>query len=278
MKTLLLDAGNSRLKWALCEHGALSRQGGMVYERARLAAQLDAAFSALAAEVGPLDGALLCNVAGGRLDALLREKLATYWPARDASAAHQVQKTPSLTIKNVIAQQEAFGVRSAYKQPSQLGADRWAGLVAARHHSAGLTCIIDCGTALTVDIITAEGVHAGGIIVPGMEMMIASLIENTDGIASSGRTDMSPLEVTNTADAVQAGVLAALRGAVQQVLQHCRDELKEAPTCVLTGGNAERLLSSLPATAIYDPDWIFKGLAIIAAGDVRQPDSQSAAQ
>jgi type III pantothenate kinase len=271
MKTLLLDAGNSRLKWALCEHGELSQQGGVDYDWPRLAAQLDTAFSTLAVATGPLDGVLLCNVAGAELASVLREKLTMYWRSADKSAVRQVQETVSLTIENVIAQADAFGVRNAYEQSAQLGADRWAGLVAARQHCVGLTCIIDCGTALTVDVITAEGVHVGGIIVPGMEMMIASLIENTDGIASSGRAEISPLAVTNTEDAVQAGVSAALCGAVQQVLQRCRDELGEEPGCVLTGGNAKRLLSSLPASTIYDPDWVFKGLAIIAAGDARQP-------
>lgn len=275
MKTLLLDAGNSRLKWALCERGALSQQGNIDYEWSRLAAQLDASFAALAIATGPLDGVLLCNVAGNKLDGVLREKLATYWPPTDKSAVNRVQETTSLTIENVIAQADAFGVRSTYQQSAQLGADRWAGLVAARQHCVGLTCIIDCGTALTVDVLTAEGVHAGGIIVPGMEMMIASLIENTDGIASSGRAEVSPLAVTNTAEAVQAGVLAAMRGAVQQMLQHCRDELGEEPVCVLTGGNAERLLSALPSGTIYDPDWVFKGLVIIAAGDARQAVNQS---
>lgn len=275
MKTLLLDAGNSRLKWALCEHGELSQQGNIDYAWSRLAAQLDATFTALAVATGPLDGVLLCNVAGNKLDIVLREQLAKHWLPTGKSAVNRVQETTSLTIENVIAQADAFGVRSAYQQPAQLGADRWVGLVAARQHCVGLTCIIDCGTALTVDVLTAEGVHAGGIIVPGMEMMIASLIENTDGIAGSGRAEVSPLAVTNTADAVQAGVLAAMRGAVQQVLQHCRDELGEEPACVLTGGNGERLLSALPSATIYDPDWVFKGLVIIAAGDARQAVNQS---
>jgi type III pantothenate kinase len=270
MKTLLLDAGNSRLKWALCEHGELSQQGGVEYEWPRLAAQLDASFTTLAVATGRLDGVLLCNVAGNKLEVVLRKKLATHWLPTDESAVHRVQETTSLTIKNVIAQADAYGVRNAYQQPAQLGADRWAGLVAARQHCVGLTCIIDCGTALTVDVLTEEGVHAGGIIVPGMEMMIESLIENTDGIASSGQAEVSPLAVTNTADAVQAGVVAAMRGAVQQMLQYCRDEIGEEPTCVLTGGKAERLLSALPSDTIYDPDWLFKGLAIIAAGNTRQ--------
>ena len=63
--------------------------------------------------------------------------------------------------------------------------------------------------------------------------------------------------------------------ARQQVLQYCRDELGEEPACVLTGGNGERLLPALPSATINDPDWVFKGLVIIAAGDARQAVNQS---
>lgn len=267
MKTLLLDAGNSRLKWALCEKGQLSQQGSLSYDWPLLAAQLGATFSKLFAELGPLAGVALCNVAGEKLAAILRETLSAHWSENQASGVQQVQVSPALTIKNVVAQSDAYGVRCAYEHPAQLGADRWAALVAARHICAGACCIIDCGTAMTVDVLTEDGRHAGGVIIPGMEMMRASLLENTEGIFADERPDLSPLSVINTADAVQAGVLAAMRGTVQQVLQYCRDELGEEPACVLTGGDAQRLLPGLPDTAMFEPDWVLKGLAVIAAAD-----------
>lgn len=265
MKTLLLDAGNTRLKWALCEQGQLSRQDSLKYDWPSISTQLDATLGKLLTEVGPLAGVTMCNVAGEKFASALRALLSKH--GRQHQSNDPLQEDALLTIKNVVAQADAFGVRCAYKQPAQLGADRWAALVAARHYCEGASCIIDCGSAMTVDVLTADGRHAGGVIIPGMEMMLASLLENTDGILASERPDLSPLAVTNTSEAVQAGIVAAMHGAVQQVLQQCADELGEKPACVLTGGNGKRLLSALPNSAIFEPDWVLKGLAIIAADD-----------
>lgn len=262
MKTLLLDAGNSRLKWAFCEQGQLSLQGALGYEWSTLADQLDAELGSLVSAEWPLAGVILCNVVGEKLEAAVRAMLSIQECKRQPH--DRVQERASLTIKKVVAQPAAFGVRCAYEQPAQLGADRWAALVAARHHCDGVSCVIDCGTALTLDVLTAEGRHAGGMIIPGMEMMLASLIENTHGILASKRPELSPFAVRNTADAVQAGIIAAMRGSVQQMLQYCRDELGVEPICVLTGGNANWLLPGLPDTALLEPDWVLKGLAIIA--------------
>ncbi len=266
MTTLLLDAGNTRLKWALCGPGqrsapapaqlVLLHPGSLSYDWLNLPSQMVATLGSLLATRGDITHVLLCNVAGEKLDVPLRQCL----------AALQVQESLTLTIDTVIAQADAFGVQSVYRQPEQLGADRWAALVAARHFSdasKSATCIIDCGTALTVDVLTARGHHAGGIIVPGATMMMASLYENTDAIVAGEWGQCSPLSVRSTNEAVQAGVLAALTGAVQRVLQQCQDELGEQAACVLTGGNAEKLMSSLPK-ARYEPDWVLKGLAVIA--------------
>lgn len=256
MRNLLFDAGNTCLKWALYEQGQLSHQQSLNYERQSLVEQFGASLDQWLTQAGTIDGVILCNVAGEEIEVALRTVL-----------SKQFQKNTALTIKNVNAQLDAFGVRSAYKQATQLGADRWVALVAARHHCDGLSCIVDCGTAVTIDVLAADGRHAGGLIIPGMEMMRDSLIKNTDGILAFQRPDLSPLMVTNTAEAVQAGTFAAICGAVQQVLKQCADEFGEPPVCIVTGGNGKRLLSGLPKSTIFDPDWVLKGLAIIAEGD-----------
>lgn len=267
MKTLLLDAGNSRLKWAFYEAGELSHQGALRYEWSSLAIQLDALIGRLLGEAGLLAGVTLCNVAGGEVEAILEEKLNVHWMQNTASDGAGAQTHTAPAIKKVVVQTEAYGVRSAYKTPDQLGADRWAALVAARHHCTGTSCIIDCGTAMTVDVLTADGRHAGGVIIPGMEMMRSSLLEKTHGVIASEQANISPLAVTNTEEAVQAGVQAAMGGAVQQVLHDCIAEFGEEPTCVLTGGSGLRLLSGLPETTMVEPDWVLKGLAIISDTD-----------
>ena len=267
MKSLLLDAGNTRLKWAGCEEGQLSHQGSVRYEWASLETQLEGVFSKLLVEIGSVDGVIMSNVAGKALAAVMQEIMTASWAGRLVSKVERANKVAPLLIKNVVAKSNAYGVRCAYENPAQLGADRWAALVAARHYGTGASCIIDCGTAMTVDVLTADGNHAGGIIIPGLEMMRSSLVENTEGIFASKHPDLLPLAVTSTAGAIQAGVVAAMRGAVEQVLKNCRDELGVTPNCILTGGNAERLLPGLPDTTTVETDWVLKGLAIIAATD-----------
>ena len=271
MKRLLLDAGNTRLKWAICEEGQLSQQGSLTYEWASLGNRLDTVFGQLLVEAGPLDGVVLSNVVGKKLTDVLQEVLNVNRADGMLPGGEPRKQSLPLAIENVTAQPNAYGVRCAYENPAQLGADRWAALVAARHYGiadgTGASCIIDSGTALTVDVLTADGRHAGGIIIPGMEMMVSSLVDNTEGVFAGDHPDLSPLAVTNTAAAVQAGVSAAMRGAVQQVLQYCREEFGEVPACVLTGGNAQRLLPGLPDNTRVEPDWVLKGLAIIATAD-----------
>jgi type III pantothenate kinase len=211
----------------------------------------------------PPSGVMLCNVAGEKLDKVLQDAVSSFQEKRQSQGLDQ--ESLLLPIEYVHAQAEADGVRCAYEYPAQLGADRWAALVAARHQLEGASCIIDCGTAMTVDVLTADGRHAGGVIIPGMEMMISSLVENTEGVFAREQPNLSPLAVTNTMDAVQAGVIAAMHGTIQQVLQHCRDELGIEPICVLTGGNAQRLLPEMPSSTIFEPDWVLKGLATISA-------------
>ena len=271
MKRLLLDAGNTRLKWAICEEGQLSQQGSLTYEWASLESQLDAVFSKLLVEAGPLDGVVLSNVVGKKFTEVLQKVLNVNRADGVLPGGEQLKQSPPQAIENVTAQPNAFGVRCAYENPAQLGADRWAALVAARHYCEGASCIIDCGTAMKVDVLTADGRHAGGIITPGMEMMRSSLVENTEGVFASEQADLSPLAVTNTSGAVQAGAIAAMCGAVQQVLQYCCEEFGEAPVCVLTGGDAQRLLPGLPDSTRVEPDWVLKGLAIIATAEQQSP-------
>lgn len=258
MNVLLLDAGNTRLKWGLCERGRFLHRGEFSYDWSALPKQFTAQWSALL-NAGSVEKVVLCNVAGDRLESPLRQ-----WLADSIVHKKSLQETAPLTIENVVAQPQAFGVQCAYEQPAQLGADRWAALVAARHHVTGASCVIDCGTALTIDVLTVEGVHVGGLIAPGMTTMRQSLLENTAQIDVDVATDSSLFSVRDTASAVQAGIMAATVGMVQQALQQCDAHGQPAPVCVVTGGNAQALLPSLPEGSLHDAEWVLKGLAIIA--------------
>lgn len=253
MKVLLLDAGNTRLKWALCERGQFLQCGVFTYEWPLLPTQFHAQWGLLTG-VKKVDRLVLCNVVGDRFELPLRQWLVD----------NLLQETGRLTIETVQAQAQAFGVRCAYQKPAQLGADRWAALVAARHYVVGACCVISCGTALTVDVLNAEGVHIGGLIAPGIAMMRQGLLANTAHIEIEEVTTTSIFCVRDTASAVQAGIMAAAVGTVQQVLQQCHEHGQKPPVCVVTGGDAELLLPALPTSSQHKTKWVLKGLAIIA--------------
>lgn len=258
MSVLLLDAGNTRLKWALCERGAFLQYGVFAYEWSALSAQFQAQWEALINK-DVVSKLVLCNVAGNRLELPLRR----WWD--NGLPENTAQKIDPLIIETVQAQAQAFGVQCAYQQPAQLGADRWAGLVAARHHIEGACCVIACGTALTIDVLSAEGVHVGGLIAPGMAIMRQSLLANTAQVeVADDAGDSSIFCAQDTVSAVQAGIMAATTGAVQQVLQQCREHGQPPPACVVTGGDAQSLLPTLPKGSLHKAEWVLKGLAIIA--------------
>ena len=253
--TLLIDAGNSSLKWALCHNGRLETGDTVVYQWTSLEQQLTEAWQSFQKKNSTPAKIILANVAGQRVFDALGKILG-------------IKETGGVTIENVVAQAGAYGVTNAYQQPERLGADRWAALVAARHHMRGDVCIIDCGTTLTVDILTAEGEHTGGTIAPGWEMMESSLVINTNGI-TSGESEVPDLLGQSTQQAVQAGISAACVGAVEHIVRRYQDARGRTLNCVVTGGAAPLLLPKLVSSKFdcifqHEPDWVLKGLAVIS--------------
>ncbi len=132
------------------------------------------------------------------------------------------------------------GVRNGYDHPTQLGADRWAGLIAARALSAEAAIVVLAGTATTIDLLDAEGVFRGGLILPGLTLMRRTLARNTSGLADvSGHFNMLP---TNTNDAIASGALYATLGAIERMRV-----TQGATKCLLSGGAAADLLPHLAA-------------------------------
>lgn len=268
MKTILLiDAGNSRLKWGIYHQGRLEPGAGLIYQKESLDQQLGVIRQSLAAGNHWPEVIVLANVAGASVaDAL------EHWRDDFRNGYPAVKDESQLTIVNIIAQADAYGVKSAYRRPSALGADRWAGLVAARHYIEGDSCVIDCGTALTIDVLAANGDHKGGIIMPGWEMMKKSLVMNTDGILEVSHEtsqEISSLLGCDTAEAIEAGCGAACAGAVEHIVGRYQHNSEAELQCILTGGAAHRLLPLLgnldSMTKIrHEPDWVLKGLAVIS--------------
>lgn len=241
-RRLLLDAGNTRLKWAVVENGQWRQQGASDYaDLTELERCLDTDTECAIASVAP-------ETHEYKISSLL---------------------LPFGIVPRWLSAQAVFdGVRNAYRDPGQLGVDRWMALIAARQRAQASTLVVSVGTAMTVDALSAEGVFLGGVIVPGMSMMRQALLRGVARVSEvSGDWQAFP---RSTADAVQSGAIAALCGAIQ--VQHARlAEMTEvAPICLLTGGDAERLLPHLRVPAKYAPALVLEGMERVTRGNKAQ--------
>jgi type III pantothenate kinase len=230
---LLLDAGNTWLKWGLRDGAVWVAQGAVAY------ADLAAFASSLPPEVAswPVFGA---NVAGTAVAAAIAEAL----PAGMAAPIW------------LVSQAAGGGVVNAYDDPAQLGVDRWAALVGARGLQAGPCLVVTAGTATTVDVLDEAGRFQGGLILPGFDLMRRSLAGNTAGLAyAEGKVAVLP---RNTADAIYAGCAHAQAGAVERMFARLpgTDAL-----CLVNGGGAELLAETLTIPFRVVPNLVLEGVA-----------------
>lgn len=244
---LLIDAGNTRIKWAILGERGLSVQQadayagwGPVQMRARVLMP-----------AGEIDRVVVANVGGERIGKLIRET---------------VQETSGLTPEFLSASVQAGGIRNGYTSPEKLGVDRWAAMIGARSLEPGPICVVNVGTAMTVDGVDAAGRHLGGVIVPGPDLMISSLMRHTSDIAvrsQDGRLGEG-LFADNTLGAVYQGAVHALVGVVEQAWAALGHESGATPLVFLTGGAADRLERMIRMQARRVPDLVLKGLAILS--------------
>lgn len=244
---LLVDAGNTRIRWAMLDDGTLGRSDGVSHAGLELGGLLEARWAALP----PPDRILVSNVAGAAGAAAL-----------DAWSQARWGRVPEY----VVPCRKAFGVINAYHVPQRLGADRWAGLVALRQRMPGNACVVDCGTAITVDVLSAEGEHLGGLIVPGLAMMRRALSQQTAGVPDEPDGQVSLL-ARDTRDAVTGGTLYAVVATLDRVVGDIAEVLGPEPTPVITGGDAERVLPLLRRHYVHAPDLVLEGLAVMAGCD-----------
>lgn len=161
-----------------------------------------------------------------------------------------------------VATQQLAGVVNGYVDASKLGVDRWLAIVAAYSDIKKACLVFDCGTALTVDYIDAEGVHLGGCIAPGLQMMTTALSANAQQLAeiAVGQTVKESACGRNTQAAISAGVSGMIRGFIKEQLLYAASVLDVDFQVVCTGG--DRLFAFSAEEAVLDGALVFKGLAI----------------
>ena len=232
---LLIDAGNSRIKWALPEGSVWLHQGSV--ERTDVVA-LRQQFAGLQKP----DRILVSNVAGAAVAQQIRDACSGW------NAAPEF----------ISAQAEQCGVRNGYEQAAQLGCDRWAALIAAWRQVRAACLVVHCGTATTVDALSDSGEFHGGLILPGIALMRDSLAAATAGLtATTGEWRAFP---RNTADALASGAIQATVGAILR--QHELLGIPGAP-CLLSGGAAGLVQPRLPLPLERVDNLVLRGLQII---------------
>ena len=248
---LLVDLGNSRLKWANYQNGQLGSVGSVKYDGENLATLLSAEWSSL-----PAPGKIcVSSDVDSQLTAVLTQWVEKQW----ATAAHII--TPK---------DHAYGVKNAYQDPLQLGSDRWAALVAVRSNIKGAAIIIDCGSAITIDVMNAEGEHLGGMIIPGIQMMQQSLFKGTHKINETDERNKPVLAALgkNTRECVSSGIHTAIVVFIDEMISRTTKKTMqktktENMTKVITGGDADVILPFLDNSVIHQPALVLEGLAII---------------
>lgn len=234
----VIDAGNSRIKWGLHDGAGWVSRGVL--------ATADAAWIAEAADEWPAGTrVILCNVAGAEVGSSLSQALIRL----------------QFDIRIFTATAACCGVVSAYENPAQLGADRWAALLGARTLTTASCLVVCAGTATTIDLLTADGRFAGGVILPGYDLMRAALAGNTAQLPlAEGKFSVTP---GNTMDAIVSGCMNAQLGAIERMFAG----IAAAPDaiCLLTGGAATRLAPQLKIPLRVEENLILDGLVRYAA-------------
>lgn len=177
---------------------------------------------------------------------------------------HSCRARWGLIPRELAATAEACGVRNAYSDPAQLGIDRWAALVAAYKQYDGAVLIADCGTAVTLDYLGERGRHIGGLIAPGLGLMRESLSNGTRLRPVSAHAPTPRLLGTDTELAVTGGALAATAGLLRYVAEKTAARYGTPTAMLITGGDAETVLSRLDARWQVLPDLVLDGLDLLA--------------
>lgn len=248
---LLVDAGNSRVKWAWLEGGALHDPGAELHGGTDFAAVAQA----IAARGSRPTAIVLASVLAPPLTEALNAELAAALGVR-----------PKVALTEIAA----AGVRNGYHDHRQLGVDRWLAILAAYNFARTAVCVVDAGTAVTIDAVAADGSHRGGYIVPGPGLMRYSLLRDTSGIRSAAdRLPTAPPSPAawgrDTESCIRRGSLRAVACLVEDCMKALlRDEGRGS--LVLTGGDADALGGELSLAVEYRPLLVLEGLALRYGG------------
>ncbi len=246
---LVIDVGNTRLKWAWLTSTGLSDQQAVVHRDAKPGMWTAALF-----ESGQRPKrVLISNVAG---------------PVIAKTLTRLTKKVFGVNAEFVTAAPEFDGLTNGYLDSRLLGADRWLALIGAwtKVHSA--LCVVDAGTAVKVDSVDASGQHLGGLLAPGIHMMREALMNKTSDIAKAAEhstPSLAGILANNTVGAVSRGAVFALAGLADRAAEVIEQSTGVRPKLFITGGDAGMITGTMRSKGEIVPDLVLQGLAVIAS-------------
>jgi type III pantothenate kinase len=246
MTALLMDLGNTRWKMALAEGAGIAQLAVGTYDD-----QEGLRVAAMRAANGAIDGVWVASVVD---------------PDAKRAVNSTLQECLGLGPREVLPTDPMPDLVSGYRKPEQLGIDRLLAMVAARARSQQALCVIDAGTAVTIDFIDPVGQHRGGFILPGRHMFRECLLANTS-IPRDRQVDEMAILGRDTATAVSLAGRYAVTGIVERFIAgpHALFPGLEVHSYV-GGGDADQILDLLPQPCTKLDDLVLRGLAVIAAG------------
>ncbi len=238
-KVLCIDAGNTRIKWGVHDGERWLASGAIATnESPRLGDAWKAAPAA--------NQAVASNVAGAQVHGDLERAC-----ARAGTA-----------LRIIRSEARQLGVENGYRDPAQLGSDRWAALIAAHHLERGHKLVVNAGTALTIDALADDGRFLGGLIVPGPALMRRSLDRGT---ARLRLTEGTLVEFPQgTPDAITSGAIQACIGAIARLGEVMAGRGVAPARIILSGGAADEIARHLPIAVAIHENLVLDGLARIA--------------
>ena len=224
---LLLDGGNSQLKWAWVENGTFSEVGHAPY---RDLTQLGEEWLQFADEDVKIVG---CAVCGSVKKAMVEEQL-------------------TRPVEWLSSMPQALGIRNHYRRPEEHGSDRWFNALGSRRFTQNACVVVSCGTAITTDALTEDNHYLGGTIMPGFHLMKEAMALKTANLNRPiGKVYPFP---TTTPNAIASGMMDAVCGALMMMHGRLKDKTGEGKPVdiIITGGGAARVVQALPESFVHD--------------------------
>ena len=261
MKKLLIDAGNSSIKWALLntllDTNSLSKMNSRPYENNTPFDTFKLVLEQQRKKY-EIDEVIIVSVLG---DSYI-------------TAAKKASQNAKLEFVNAKPLKELAGVTNAYNEPHKLGTDRLVAMIAAYHlEKTQASIVVDSGTATTIDAVDAQGQHLGGLILPGLDLCSQSLLDKTELLAefNEGKHDFEPnIFSTDTKQAIASGSLFGLVGAINDICLKMENEIQQRSSGniivkkLICGGSASKLLPYLSKEFKHHEDLLMQGLKIIS--------------